>query len=181
MIIRQKCKFLFLLSVILNERIDHLKTLVNYENDLPQNDIYRINKALKYAIASNGETYKPRKDENAKPLNEEFDLRCFFLTKQRKGIIQDLHKRCDQLIEKGLVDETLAFIREANEKGIFEFERQKLSLPIGFVEGKEFIDKVTNLFTSENLRKIYEINKIKNHLMEMASKFQASSRLYSES
>jgi tRNA A37 N6-isopentenylltransferase MiaA len=151
---------------------------VDYKDDIPISDIYRLNKSLKYAIASNGERYKPDIDENLSSLSEIFDFRCFFLIKQKRFLIKDIHKRCDEMVEKGIIDETLNFIREAHKRGLYDFDRQSISLPIGFTESKEIIEKVMNLLERENLRKTHENNKNAELLKEMVSKFQASSRFF---
>lgn len=69
------------------------KFIVKYDDDLPKNDFYRLEKALKYAIASKGEFYKARIDEDAINLREIYDIRGFFLMKPRLESIKDIQSK----------------------------------------------------------------------------------------
>jgi len=66
--------------IIIFFRIEKLQEICpHYDNSIPPTDVYRIEKALKYAIASNGQTFLWT-DHLEEKLKEIYDVRGFFLT-----------------------------------------------------------------------------------------------------
>lgn len=98
---------------------------------MPSNDFYRLEKALKYAIASNGEFFCARDEGDQGKLKEIYDVRGIFLTKTEMDIYKDIHKRCDLMVERGLLEEVYEFCESFKS---FDFKKYSdLPIPLGFL------------------------------------------------
>lgn len=106
-------------------------------NFVPFNDYYRLEKALKYAIISNGDFFKARDESKNPKIKEIYDFRGIFLTKNALDIYSDIHKRCDLMVESGYIEEVLSFIDTLDSSNM---RRGYDSLPVPI--GKIFFKKI---------------------------------------
>lgn len=104
------------------------------QNFVANNDFYRLEKALKYAIASNGEFFSARDEGDQGKLREIYDIRGIFLTKYEMDIYKDIHKRCDLMVERGFIEEVYEFCRSLNSLDFKNYS--DLPIPLGFLLGK---------------------------------------------
>lgn len=101
-------------------------------NFVPKNDFYRLEKAMKYAIASNGEFFKARNNEtNNHRLQEVYDVRGFFLTKNILDLYADIQTRCDVMVEKGYVEEVFDFLKSLNVRSLEGYDT--MPMPLGLL------------------------------------------------
>jgi len=107
-----------------------IKLCPNAVNYVPHNDYYRLEKALKYAIASNGEFFRARDESNVEKMQEMYDVRGIFLTKNEMEIYQDIHKRCDLMVERGYIEEVYQFIKTLDSSKILE-SYNSMPVPLG--------------------------------------------------
>lgn len=78
----------------------------DYDDSIDPNDYYRLEKGLRYAIASNGAFYSHRKD-NVQQMNEVYDIRSFVLVTDPISMKHTIEKRSlvrfDYLLLKDII------------------------------------------------------------------------------
>ena len=76
------------------------------------NDDYRLEKALGWALASGGESYKRERRLGDSGGAARFDIKGVFLTGGKVGAYERMILRCDWMLANGLLEEFFAFLRE---------------------------------------------------------------------
>ena len=64
----------------------------SYDDSISKNDFYRLEKAFRYAIVSNGTIFGPRVD-NKPALKDIYDLRSFFFVMDSANIKEIIEAR----------------------------------------------------------------------------------------
>jgi len=64
----------------------------SYDDSILRNDYYRIEKALRYAIASEGQSFLPKKGTD-ESIKDQYDVRGFFLTMNADNIKTAIEQR----------------------------------------------------------------------------------------
>jgi len=76
---------------------------------LVRNDWYRLHRALTIAMQTKDSTESPpspaEKDDLTK-LRDSLDMRCFFLSAPREELFRRIDRRCEAMLQSGLLEET---------------------------------------------------------------------------
>jgi len=158
-----------------NKMIEKLQEICpHYDNSIPPSDLYRLEKALKYAIASDGKTFLWT-DQTEEKLKEIFDVRGFFLTTAQEKLKPIIDERCYQMVLNGMIHEFLDFI-EKGQKSFYNYSEGPV--PIGYQESAELLNGLIQLRdniyvnNAQNLKRMSQLEK------DFIDKFQIKSRQY---
>lgn len=117
-------------SEMLYERLKHLDP--QYANTITKNDKQKIVRALEIVALTGKKVSKLSWQGRRKPQN--YDFRCWFLSRPRESLYRRIDERCDQMIERGFLEE------------VTNLEKQGLRLnssasqAIGYRQALEFLD-----------------------------------------
>ena len=65
----------------------------SYDDSISKNDFYRLEKAFRYAIISNGSTFGSKDDNISPALKDRYDLRSFFFVMDSVNIKEIIERR----------------------------------------------------------------------------------------
>lgn len=102
-----------------------------YAKTITRNDAHKVLRALEIIEVSG----KPVSsfEWKEKKLESYFDFRCFFIHKERKALYQELERRCDEMLEEGLLEEVVKLDRQGIR------ENRTASQAIGYKQSLEFL------------------------------------------
>lgn len=75
---------------------------------LVRNDWYRLNRYLTIAMQTKNSTVSPPSpaEDDLTKLRNSLDMRCFFLTAPREQLFRRIDRRCEAMLQSGLLEET---------------------------------------------------------------------------
>jgi len=141
-------------SEVMYERLQMIDP--EYANTITENDKHKIIRALEIILIS-----KTKVSDIPKPStmrSSDFDFRCWFIHYPQKELYERIENRCDQMIEKGLIDE----VAELKENGLEE--NSSASQAIGY---RQCLDYLKTQKTDEDFQ-------------EFIKKFKQASRKYAK-
>jgi tRNA dimethylallyltransferase len=130
-------------SEVLYERLKQLDP--QYANTITKNDKQKIIRALEIVALTGNKVSKLSWKGRVKPQN--YDFRCWFLHRPRESLYQRIDKRCDFMLEHGLLEET------AQLEKMRIRENSSASQAIGYRQALEFLD---SLQTKEDYRRFVD-------------------------
>lgn len=103
----------------------------NYAESITPHDRQKIIRALEIiTLSGNSVSVLPWKERN---MYSGYDFRCWFIHRSRENLYHRIEKRCDEMIEKGLLKE----IASLEENGLKE--NLSASQSIGYRQGLEYL------------------------------------------
>lgn len=146
-----------------------------YASTLQENDYYRLHRALGIVLMTGHSLSNFASGANIdcgdieRDSNQEFDFRCFYLTNDRFYLSKFIDKRCEEMIQKGLIQEVL----ELKRSGLST--QYSAGRAIGYRQTLSFLDKLKEIPKNENFEKI-----IDQCFLSYLDDFQSASRQYSK-
>ncbi|CAD8113713.1 unnamed protein product [Paramecium sonneborni] len=153
-----------------------LKSLCKkYNGQFIITDKYRMIKAIRNALLTNGETFQSTFNINEPKLSEIFDVRGFFLSESQENICKKIYKRCDDMLKQGVLKEFYEFYLLNKNINLYQVRH---STPIGYnlfvemIKSFNLINENTQYSQSrkESLKRV----KVRNFI----EKFYINSRQY---
>ncbi|MCX6995219.1 MAG: tRNA (adenosine(37)-N6)-dimethylallyltransferase MiaA [Chlamydiae bacterium] len=131
------------------KRLKKLDTL--YASTISTKDKQKIIRALEIISLTKQpvSAFKP-------PIPPSYDWRCWFLSRERKGLYERIEKRCDEMIAEGLLDEVTRLKRE----GILMNKSAMQS--IGYRQSLNFLDSTQTLTDFASYKE--DLKKCSRHL-----------------
>eukprot|EP01017_Pseudomicrothorax_dubius_P020300 TRINITY_DN22191_c0_g1_i2.p1 TRINITY_DN22191_c0_g1~~TRINITY_DN22191_c0_g1_i2.p1 ORF type:complete len:110 (-),score=18.84 TRINITY_DN22191_c0_g1_i2:95-424(-) len=100
----------------------------SYDYSVTKNDFYRLEKALAYAFATEGKTFKRDTGQDQLSLSQKFDVRMFFCVRDVFELKNLIQKRCVKMILDGMIQEYLQFTAESMK---LTDPKEHITLPLG--------------------------------------------------
>ena len=88
---------------------------LDYARTITKNDRQKIIRALEIITLTNKKVSKLSWKGRHKPMN--YDFRCWFLHRPRETLYRRIEKRCDQMVDKGFLEEVEKLIEQARKEG----------------------------------------------------------------
>ncbi|MCB1113883.1 MAG: tRNA (adenosine(37)-N6)-dimethylallyltransferase MiaA [Chlamydiia bacterium] len=105
---------------------------LEYAHTITKNDRQKIVRALEIIQLTGKKVSRHSWKERRKPQN--YDFRCWFLHRPKDILYRRIEKRCDDMIELGLIDE----VRDLKEKGLLK--NSSASQAIGYKQTLDYLD-----------------------------------------
>jgi tRNA dimethylallyltransferase len=136
-----------------------------YASTLHTNDFYRLHRALSIILMTGQplSTFAPT-STSLSTDSHLFDFRCFYLTHDRELLARSIDKRCEEMIQKGLLQEVLKF----RELGL-DSSNYALGRAIGYHQALYFLDAMEKKPESKKFDEIFD---------DFLDQFQSASRQY---
>ncbi|CAD8192410.1 unnamed protein product [Paramecium octaurelia] len=117
-----------------------LKQLCNKYNESPPIiDKYRLIRAVRFALLTDGKQYQSPFKHDEPKLCEILDVRGFFLSEPQENICQIIYERCNEMLQQGILREFYAFYKI---KQIGNLSQLRFCTPIGY---DLFVELISNL------------------------------------
>ncbi|CAD8155175.1 unnamed protein product [Paramecium pentaurelia] len=145
---------------------------LNYDDSINISDRYRIQKALRFALLTNGQSITSPFNEEDPRLCDELDIRGFFLTEPQENISKKIYARCDQMIQQGLLEEFYQFYQMLDQQ---EF---RVTTPIGYDEFVNLLKCFQNIFEGRYISNRRAEKQKREYVLKFIQQFYIKSRQY---
>lgn len=148
-----------------------------YASTLQENDYYRLHRALGIVLMTGQplSNFVPGANVDCngieRDINQEFDFRCFYLTNDRFYLSKFIDKRCEEMIQKGLIREVL----ELKRSGLST--QYSAGRAIGYQQTLSFLDTLEEILNNPRNESFEKI--IDQCFLSFLDDFQSASRQYS--
>ncbi|KAG2375273.1 hypothetical protein C9374_009896 [Naegleria lovaniensis] len=142
-----------------------------YASKIHRNDLYRLNRAY-HIVTTTGKTMKQYKygELNCKSIENNLDIRGAILYLDRYKLYPRLEKRCEELVELGLIEEVYGLLQQ----GIL-LDHTVPYRAIGYRQTIDFINKVKTLKKGSSFD-----SSLKYCFLQFLSEFKQATRKYSK-
>ncbi|CAD8068228.1 unnamed protein product [Paramecium sonneborni] len=144
----------------------------SYDDSINISDRYRIQKALRFAILTNGQSITSPFNEQDPRLSDEMDIRGFFITEPQINISKKIYSRCDEMIRQGILEEFYQFYLMLDQKDF------RVTTPIGFDEFINLMKCFQNIFEGRYISNRRAEKQKREYVVKFIQQFYVKSRQY---
>ncbi|CAK73884.1 unnamed protein product (macronuclear) [Paramecium tetraurelia] len=148
---------------------EHFK---NYDDSINSSDRYRIQKALRFALLTKGESITSPFNQDDPRLCDEMDIRGFFFTEPQENISKKIYARCDEMIRQGVIEEFYQFYQMQHQK---EF---RVTTPLGYDEFVNLLKCFQSILEGRYISNKRAEKQKREYVLKFIQQFYIKSRQY---
>lgn len=149
------------------------KACPSYDFSVTRNDYYRLQKALTFALVTEGKSFK-RSSQEESIIRQNYDVRGFFLHQNIRELNQIYQRRCMEMLKEALPTEILGHfdLRDKIRRD------ERLGAPLGLNNGFTIIEDVQDMLKEEGMTELDYLENFRTSFMSNLVLFQDSTRQY---